>query len=52
MALTSGKGISLAYIKRAAVESTRPSQATGFVSNDPAFCKVPGLEVVILDDLS
>ena len=28
------------------------SQATGFVSNDPAFRKVPGLEVVILDDLS
>jgi predicted nucleic acid-binding protein len=28
------------------------SQATGFVSNDPVFLKVPGLEAVILDDLS
>jgi len=27
------------------------SQATGFISNDPDFRKVPGLEVVILDDL-
>lgn len=27
------------------------SHATGFVSNDPVFLKVPGLEVVILDDL-
>jgi predicted nucleic acid-binding protein len=25
--------------------------ATGFLSNDPDFRKVPGLEVLILDDL-
>jgi len=28
------------------------SRATGFVSNDAAFLKIPGLEVAILDDLS
>jgi len=27
------------------------SRATGFVSNDAAFQKVPGLDVVLLDDL-
>ncbi len=27
------------------------SQATGFISNDDAFLKVPGIEVAILDEL-
>ena len=27
------------------------SQATGFISNDPDFRRVPGLETVILEDL-